>query len=230
MRALPWLSVVLLAACGPKVSPNSASAFDEDLPTEHETQEAEAVAEAPRPEAPPGRGLRSGVIARAKLLAVLDGGPGAFLRQLEIAPHMDGKRFIGWQLVQLLDRSGPLYDVDVAPGDVLLAVNGRPLSRPDQLQGIWDSLRTANELRAQLWRGASKLELAFAIEPKVDPAQLPPPAAKPDKPAPSTTPAKPAPPDPGPKPPKPTAAEKPAPKASAKPSPPGEQPAKVKLP
>ena len=98
---------------------------------------------------------------------MLDSGPGAFLRQLEVTPHMDGERFIGWQLVQLLDRSGPLVDVDVAPGDVLLAVNGKPLSRPDQLQTLWDSLRTANTLDAELWRGHDKLRLSFSIEPKV---------------------------------------------------------------
>jgi hypothetical protein len=192
MRALPWLSVVLLAASGPKVSPSSSASFDEDLPSERPAA-PEAVVEAPRAEAPPGKGLRTGTIERAKLIAVLDGGPGAFLRQLEVTPHMDGNRFIGWQLVQLLDRSGPLYDVDVVPGDVLLAVNGKALSRPDQLQGVWDSLRTANELRAQLWRGQTKLELAFAIEPKVDPSTLPPPAVKqpaPKPPAPADAPAK----------------------------------------
>ena len=99
-----------------------------------------------------------------------------FLRQLEVAPRLDGKRFIGWQLIQLLDHTGPLHDVDVVPGDVLLAVNGKPLSRPDQLQTVWDSLRTANELRAQLWRGDGKLELAFLIDPAVDPSTVPTPA------------------------------------------------------
>jgi S1-C subfamily serine protease len=58
-------------------------------------------------------------------------------------------------------------DVDVVPGDVLLAINGKPLSRPDQLQAIWDSLRTANQLTAELWRGSSKLQLSFAIAPAV---------------------------------------------------------------
>jgi hypothetical protein len=163
----------------------TGSAFDEDL--ESRTAEtAPAPVEQPRPEAPPGKGLRSGTIERAKLIAILDGGPGAFLRQLEVTPRMDGNRFIGWQLVQLLDRKGPLVDVDVVPGDVLLAVNGRTISRPDQLQSVWDSLRTANELRAQLWRGDTKLELAFAIEPKLDPALAP------AKPAPATVPSQPA--------------------------------------
>lgn len=166
------LCCALLAACGPKVAPQTA--FDEDLPQDRIaiTEQAPPVEEQ-RPEAPPGKGLRTGTIERAKLLAVLDSGPGAFLRQLEVTARLEGERFVGWQLVQLLDKTGPLYDVDVLPGDVLLAVNGKTISRPDQLQSVWDSLRTANELRAQLWRGDAKLELAFAIEPKVDAAPAP---------------------------------------------------------
>jgi type II secretory pathway component PulC len=164
MRAL--LCCLLLAACGPKVAP-TGTAFDEDLEAKHIEKTEQAPAEAPRPEAPPGKGLRTGTIERARLLTVLDGGPGTFLRQMEVTPRMDGNRFVGWQLVQLLDKTGPLYDVDVAPGDVLLAINGQSISRPDQLQTIWDSLRTANEVRAQLWRGDAKLELAFAIEPTI---------------------------------------------------------------
>jgi type II secretory pathway component PulC len=117
--------------------------------------------------------MRTGTIARARLLAVLDAGPAKFLTTLEVTPRMRGDRFVGWQLVQLLDRDGVLVGVDVVPGDVLLAVNGQPLSRPDQLQTLWDSLRGANELVADLWRGAAKLQLRFAIEPKVDAAPSP---------------------------------------------------------
>jgi S1-C subfamily serine protease len=162
MRALLFLVV---AACGPAVAPKGT--LDEDLPRSTAPVANTAPEAAPRPEAPLGKGVRTGTIDRAKLVAVLDGGPGAFLRQLEITPRMDGNRFVGWQLVQLLDRNGPLIGVDVVPGDVLLAVNGKPLSRPDQLQTVWDSLRTANTISAELWRGNAKLELQFAIEPAV---------------------------------------------------------------
>jgi hypothetical protein len=191
LLVLPLVSP--LVACGPKVAP-SGTLFDEDLPREKTTQPAEApVVEEARPEAPPGKGLRNGTIERAQLIAVLDSGPGNFLRQLEVTARMDGSRFVGWQLVQLIDRTGPLHDVDVVPGDVLLAVNGKPISRPDQLQTVWDSLRTANELRAHLWRGENKVELAFAIEPQVDPSTLPPPSAAKPAPAPAApTPAPPA--------------------------------------
>ena len=140
MRAL--LCCAVLAACGPKVNVKG-NAFDEDL--ESRTAEAPPVEVAkPRPEAPPGKGLRSGTIERARLLAVLDNGPGQFLRQLEVTARMEGNRFIGWQLVQLLDRKGPLVDVDVVPGDVLLAVNGRTISRPSFRSGRKPSLHTLN--------------------------------------------------------------------------------------
>jgi S1-C subfamily serine protease len=156
-------------ACGPKADPKGpGTGFDEDLGAKQGPVENTApAAEVARPEAPAGKGLRTGTIPRARLLAVLDSGPAAFLGQLDVAPHMDGNRFVGWQLVQLVDRKGPLVDVDVVPGDVLLAINGKPLSRPDQLQTVWDGLRTANAITAQLWRGNAKFELQFAIDPPV---------------------------------------------------------------
>jgi PDZ domain len=174
MRA--GLLAVVALACGPKVS-TTPHMVDDDLDTRATAAPAEATAPRadPRTEpragsrvvAPPGKGLRTGTIARARLVAVLDAGPGTFLRQLEVAPRLLGDRFVGWQLVQLLDRQGPLHDVDLLPGDVLLAINGKPLSRPDELQTMWDSLRTANEVTVQMSRGDQKLELHFTIQPPV---------------------------------------------------------------
>ena len=176
MRRLAVVPALLLLACGPKVSPKSTAGFDEDLPkqdTATTTGDGAPVESGPRPVAAPGKGLRSGTIARDKLLAVLDAGPGMFLRQMELTPKLSGERFVGWQLVQVLDQAGPLHDVDLVPGDVLLAVNGKPLSRPDQLQTIWDSLRTSNNLSAQLWRGEAQFQLEFTIDPPVATAATP---------------------------------------------------------
>jgi hypothetical protein len=159
MVFFPW------AACAPKVQPAKPEA-DVDLPSARAKQpvEAEAPPAVARPEAPPGKGLRTGTISRARLVAILDAGPGTFLRQLEVMPKKQGERFVGWELVQLVDKQSPLFDVDLVVGDVLLAINGKPISRPDQLQTVWESLRTASELTAQLWRGEGQLTLAFKIE------------------------------------------------------------------
>jgi S1-C subfamily serine protease len=158
----------LLLSCAPAVSSLPRTLDDDaERPAPAAKPVSQDAANEPSRAAPPGKGLRTGTIPRDRLVAVLDAGPGMFLRQLEVAPRMSGERFIGWQLVQLLDHSGPLHDVDVVPGDVLLAINGKPLERPDELHRVWDSLRTANELTARLWRGETKLELRFTIDPPV---------------------------------------------------------------
>ncbi len=95
-------------------------------------------------------------------------GPGAFLRPLEVAAYLDGERFIGWELVQLLDRTGrsrgrcrarrhaardqrqPAVAARPAPGAV-----GRAAHR----EGV----------DAELWRGDNEgLELKFATCPQLD--------------------------------------------------------------
>jgi type II secretory pathway component PulC len=164
--------VAALAACGPAVAPKPV-VFDEDLPktAAPEVAPAEAAAAAPvenRPVAAPGKGLRTGTISRERLVEVLNAGPAhLFHDQIEITAKLDNERFVGWQLVQFLDVASPLHDADFVPGDVVLSVNGKPFSRPDQLWTIWESLRTANEVTAQVWRGNAQLTLAFAIEPKL---------------------------------------------------------------
>lgn len=168
MRAL-LLSMVFFpwAACGPRAATDSTLGFDEELGPPRRADAAPPRAIVERPIAQPGKGLRRGTIERERLVAVLNAGAGTFLRQLELNPKLNGERFVGWQLVQLVDKFGPLVDVDLLPGDVLLAINGKPISRPDQLQSVWDSLRTANAVTAQVWRGDAQLTLEFAIEPKI---------------------------------------------------------------
>jgi type II secretory pathway component PulC len=165
MRALALMFVV---ACGPKVATKPIT-YDEDFGKAQQPAKPVDELTMERKVAPPGKGIRNGTIERARLVAVLDAGPGMFLRQFEVTARMNGERFVGWELVQLLGTdANPLYDVDLVPGDVLLAINGKQISRPDQLQTVWDSLRTSNEVTADLWRGQQKLQLAFSVEPKLE--------------------------------------------------------------
>ena len=75
-----------MAACAPKTG-NAPTTFYEDLG-------GPAVAATPAPVTPPAPApvVRTGTIARAHLVAVLDAGPGAFLRQLEVTARLDGDR------------------------------------------------------------------------------------------------------------------------------------------
>ena len=151
-----------LAACGPKVNVEP-SPYEEDDPR---AGAAEAPAEptwAELPTAPPAPGAREGTVDRAALLPTLDAGPPALLRHLEVAAELDGQRFLGWRLVAIDPSFTRFEGVDLQPGDVLVAVNGQSVARPDQLQSVWDGLRSADAIVADLRRGDGKLQLRWTI-------------------------------------------------------------------
>jgi hypothetical protein len=180
-------AVAALAACGPKVKLDPMPFEHDDpsagTPSAHADEPPGAAPatttppRAPTRRAPPGSGTRTGTIPRATLLATLDAGPGAFLHGFEVAPVMNGDRFAGWRLVQLMDGEHRFDGLDLAPGDILLAINGQPISKPDQLAAVWDSLRAANELVLDLARDQAAFQLRFAINPPANAANAATPAA-----------------------------------------------------
>ena len=177
MRRAAVVAAVVLAACGPKVSV-TPSPFEEDDPRAGApVQRNQFLGWEERREAPVGPGLRTGTISRAALVAVLDQSPGLFMQQFEVTTLMDGNRFVGWQFVQHVGKDPMLRRLDLVPGDVLVAINGFPLSRPDQAWTMWQSLRTADRIVADLLRGEQKFQLEFAIEgaPLPSPSPSPPP-------------------------------------------------------
>ncbi len=188
-RLTPWLlAVALAAACGPKVRP--VSFVEQEDPLAGEPAPApEEVASAPSDEdatsplevAPTSLPavVASGTIERTALLRVLDAGPGALLRTLEVAPAFEGERFFGWRIEQIVDPSSPVLGARLAPGDVVRSINERSLARPEHVLAVWQSLRTADELRCEVWRDRTRLALRFAITPAASAAPpAPAPAAR----------------------------------------------------
>jgi hypothetical protein len=160
-----WMLLALaLTACGPKVHPE-ASPFEEDDPAAGAPVEERPPTWEELPVAEPGPGAREGTIERVALLRVLDAGPGAMLRNFEVAAVHENRRFVGWRLVAV-DPQRRIFDgVDLQPGDVLVALNGRVVARPDELQAVWDGLRTADAIVADLRRGEAKFQLKWLITP-----------------------------------------------------------------
>ncbi len=159
-RAL--LAVGFLAACGPKVDMQS-SPFEEDDPRAGEPIENTEPTYEELPAAPMVKGARAGTIARTELLAALDQGPGVILGRVEVAAEHDGDRFRGWRVVAFDPDRPPFPGVDLVPGDVLIALNGRSIARPNELEAVWEVLRTAEAVVADLERDGGKFQLRWTV-------------------------------------------------------------------
>ena len=161
-------ALVFVAGCGAKVHVDPMPMDQDDpsagAPMERVTPEAAAPSVvAPARLAPPGTGARTMTVARASVNAAIDAGPGAFLRGFEVAPVMEGDKFAGWRLVRVLEGEHRFDGLDVAAGDVLVDVNGMPVSEPDQLAALFESLRGAHEIVCNLVRGSARFQLRVAI-------------------------------------------------------------------
>jgi S1-C subfamily serine protease len=99
------------------------------------------------------------------MMPVLSAGLGAFWGHVEVKPSLVGGTFRGWRIVALHWENTPLAGVDVVqPGDVVTAVNGQPIERPEQAQACWQSLTVARELRVSYERGDEKRVLVYPID------------------------------------------------------------------
>ena len=176
-------ALALAAACAERVDPRSP--FDEDDPRalreDVELARAHRAAGGSEPAAaqaativtpaeeavaipPAGSGRRAGTIERAALVPVLDAGPAAFLSWFDVEADSRDGRFVGWRLVRVRPAGRALAELDLVPGDVLVAVNGRPLARPDHLEALWRELYGAGAVVAEIRRAGERFTLRFTIE------------------------------------------------------------------
>jgi S1-C subfamily serine protease len=119
-----------------------------------------AVAKASAPPPP----LSDHALPRSAVHAAILDGLGVFLQRVDIddQPVMTGGKFHGFRIAGLRDP-GFWSGVDLKPGDVVTAVNGMPIERPEQAQTALESLDAAKELRVAFEREGQPHELVYAI-------------------------------------------------------------------
>jgi len=123
---------------------------------------------APLPPAPPpdpaaaAPGRAPGTLQRAELRAELDAGLGRFLQRVELEPELEHGRFRGWRIVALRPQAF-WAGVDLAPGDVVLSVNGMPIERETEAFAAFEALRSAKSLTVSYLRGGKARSLTYAI-------------------------------------------------------------------
>jgi S1-C subfamily serine protease len=107
---------------------------------------------------------RPGRLWRSDVVATLSRGLGSFLARLEIEPALVGGTFRGWRIVKLQEGDPMWNGVDLAPGDIVTAVNGRPIERPEQALTAFQSLAIARELRVTGERAGKQHEIVYPID------------------------------------------------------------------
>lgn len=107
---------------------------------------------------------RPGRIWRRDVVAALGRGLGDLFRRVQVEPALVAGKFHGWRIVEL-KAGDPMWEgTDLAPGDVVTAVNGRPIERPEQAFAVFQSLAVAKELRVAYERGTARREIAYPID------------------------------------------------------------------
>jgi type II secretory pathway component PulC len=107
----------------------------------------------------------TGRVRRADLVAVLDRGPGVFLRGVDVRPAFRARRFAGWQVLAFFPDEPTFQSVDLLPGDLVVGVNGRAIERPEDLIDLWQALRTAPAIEVDVVRSGERRKLLYTIAP-----------------------------------------------------------------
>jgi hypothetical protein len=187
-RAGVVLGMALALGCAPRVAPEQPSPFEEDDPAALGAEPDDAGNAAPTPVAvaadrsdacprarsgagspdggsPDSAGGRRRHIAvpRAALQLLLDAGPGPLLRALEVKPRFRDNRFRGWEIVQFMPCETRFDGLDLRPGDIIGRVNQQPIARPEQLSGVWQTLRGADAITIEVSRPGEDFELRFEV-------------------------------------------------------------------
>jgi len=153
-------AVAVLVSCGAsQTAPSGAARAGESsgAPSPDAGPAPRASAEAPLPPRP-------GRLWRRDVVAALSRGLGDVLSRLQVEPALGAGKFLGWRIVKLR-ASDPLWQgVDLAPGDVVTAVNDRPIERPEQAFAAFQSLAVAKELRVTYERAGARREIVYPID------------------------------------------------------------------
>jgi type II secretory pathway component PulC len=105
-------------------------------------------------------------ITRAAVHEVVAAGLGQWLQGVQIERVLEGRKFKGWK-IGVLHLANPCYAaVDLRPGDVVTAVNGKgpkQLERPETAQEIFASLMQAPAIEVSFLRNGQPRVLRFEI-------------------------------------------------------------------
>lgn len=106
----------------------------------------------------------AGTLRRSDVRQALSAGLGSFLQNVTVDvehPVFRDGHFVGFRIAEL--HGAGWQAIDLKPGDVVTAVNGFSIERPEQAQQAFLSLAVASELRVDYEREGQPRSMRLAI-------------------------------------------------------------------
>lgn len=144
MRYLIFIVSLQLAAC----SGGAPDAAREERAYESETSGDEVSALA---------------IPRFQLIRIIEGGLGRVLQYLELEPYRVEGEFRGFRVLGSRLNTLAGERIDLRAGDVIIALNGRSIERPELAMEAFEALRREEAIVVTLLREARREDLRIAI-------------------------------------------------------------------
>jgi len=150
LRATPFtLVVVSLLGCGSALPPPAKTVVE---PAVANMSAGETL--------PPA----SGTLRRSEVRRVMSDGLGMFLQRVTFDvehPVFRDHHFVGFRISEL--NGDGWSGIELKPGDVVTAVNGFPIERPEQAEQAFLSLAVASELRVDYERDGEPRSMRLNI-------------------------------------------------------------------
>jgi type II secretory pathway component PulC len=106
-------------------------------------------------------------VTRAELDAIIAKGPPYLLARIQLDPVFENSVFVGWELAGY--RSELQSVLGLAPGDIIMQINDLPIERPEQIEVLYQQLKTAAQIVFDVRRGGRRIQLVSPILPASSP-------------------------------------------------------------
>jgi S1-C subfamily serine protease len=103
-----------------------------------------------------------GSVSREAVVDAVDAGFGAFLQRIQVEPVTREGAYLGFQL-KAIDPAGGWSAYDVRVGDIVTHANGKSLEAEATVFEVFQSLRTANEIKLSLIREGVSRQVTIPI-------------------------------------------------------------------
>lgn len=154
------LGVIAMLACGSskQANPTPPRAESRPIALPAPLPPASSSLDASLAAAPGARHFR-----RSELNRVVEKGPGHILKFVRVAPSHKARRFLGFQLDQVLTQDTRFQAPNVSVGDIILRINKVRIQTPGDFHEAFQTLKDAKEIEFDILRGSNRFLVIYPV-------------------------------------------------------------------